>query len=69
MKIKNIDKKRYLLNDKRDYIILSKIYKLEKLELAQEDKRLVIFIKTQLKNDWRKPIIKILDKLLKKYNN
>ena len=67
-KIKQIDKKRYIFKDKRDYEILSKIYLLEKSSLNKYDKELVKFIRTQLKHDWRSSIIKLLNGLLKKYN-
>ena len=66
-KIKKSDKKKYEFVEKRDYAILSKIYQLEKFNLTESDKDLVKFIRTQLKRDWRKPVIQKLDRLLKKY--
>ena len=50
-----------------DYEILSKIKQLEKLKLTKQDKYLIKFVKTQLEHDWRKPILKTLSKVLKKY--
>ena len=67
MKIPDKDKKKYVLAERRDYIILDKIYQLEKKGLSKEDKKLVKFIRTQLERNWRRPIIKFLDQLLKKY--
>ncbi|OGY45947.1 MAG: hypothetical protein A3J62_01440 [Candidatus Buchananbacteria bacterium RIFCSPHIGHO2_02_FULL_38_8] len=67
MKILPKDKKKYILADKKDFIILNKIYKLEKKLLSRDDRKLVKFIRTQLERDWRTPIIKLLDQLLKKY--
>lgn len=61
------EKKNYLLPEKRDFIILSKIKKLEKKKLQEKDKQIIKFIRAQLKKDWRTPIISILNKLLKKY--
>ncbi len=65
--IKIPDKKRYVFVEKRDYKILAKIYQLEKLNLDKYDKEFVKFIRTQLKRDWRKPILQELNGLLKKY--
>ena len=67
MKIKLQDKKKYILADKEDFLILEKIYKLEQKKLSPEDKKLVKFLRTQLEEDWRTPLINFLDKLLKKY--
>lgn len=67
MIIKAKDKKRYALVEKRDYQILEKIYQLEKCKLSVVDKKLVSFFRTQLYDDWRKPLLKFLDGLAKKY--
>ncbi len=67
MKIKAKDKKRYALVEKRDYQILEKIYQLEKCKLTASDKKLLRFLRTQLLDDWRKPLLKFLDGLAKKY--
>jgi len=67
MKVSVQDKKRYVLKDDRDYQILGEIYKLEKCKLSAEDKKMVSFIRTQLEDDWRKPLFKVLDRLVKKY--
>ena len=70
MKANNItthEKKHYIIKDKKDFILLSKIKELEKKELNKRDKEIVKLIRTQLKNDWRTPLIKYLNKLLKKY--
>lgn len=61
------EKKKYAMPTERDYEILLKIKKLEKLKLTKEDMFLVRFIRVQLEHDWRTPLVKALDKILKKY--
>ena len=60
------EKKRYVLKDKKDLIILQKIKELEKKKLNKEDKDIIKLIRTQLEKEWRNPLIKYLNKLLKK---
>lgn len=67
LKIKPKDKKKYILTDEIDYQILEKIYELEKCKLFSDDKKIIKFLRTQLEEDWRKPLIKFLDELSKKY--
>ena len=62
------EKKKYVLPQDRDYLILGLCKKLEKIKLSKEDRAQVIFIKTQLENDWRKYLIQKLNRLIKKYN-
>jgi len=52
-----------------DFEILAKCKQLEKLNLSKEDKFLVKLIKSQLEYDWREPLIRTLNKLLRKYKN
>ncbi len=66
MTITKADKKKYALVTKLDSEILIRIKKLEKKKLSKEDKRMLKFIKTQLEYDWRKPLIKELEKIEKK---
>ncbi len=66
-KLTALERKKYLMPEERDWIILKKIKKLEEKKLSKEDKLLVKLIKTQLEKDWRKPLIIKLDKLSKKY--
>jgi len=61
------EKRKYVLADKQDYEILTKIHQLEKLSLSPDDKEFINFIRTQLEKDWRTPILKVLNNLLKKY--
>ena len=68
LKVTAYDKRRYLLPEDRDYEILDKCKRLEKLQLSRKDRKLVEFIKTQLIKDWRKPLLDELNNLLKKYN-
>jgi hypothetical protein len=64
-KIKPADKK-LRLDEKRDYEILKMIYQLEKRKLSKEQKELVKFLKSQLEDDWRKPLLEFVRKLIKK---
>lgn len=66
-KISQKEEKRYVLSVDRDFEILNKCKMLEVLKLPKESKELVRLIKSQLEDDWREPLIKSLDKLLKKY--
>ena len=66
-KITKKDLKKYPLPTKRDYLILRKIYQLEEKKLSAKDKEWVKFIRSQLQDDWRATVIKLLNKLLKKY--
>jgi len=66
-KLTPAEKKKYFMPSDRDYEILDKCKKLKKLKLTKEDRYLVEFILTQLYDDWRKPLIRELDKLLRKY--
>ncbi|MBS3116117.1 hypothetical protein J4421_00820 [Candidatus Woesearchaeota archaeon] len=63
------EKKKYVMSIDEDYKILSKVKRLEKLKLNKEEKFLIKFIRTQLEHDWRKRLIKDLDKILLKYKN
>ena len=67
MKLTSYEKRNYLFLDKKDFIILKKIKLVEREKLNAKDKEIVNFIRTQLKRNWRNPIIKYLDKLLLKY--
>jgi len=59
-----LDGKEYLLPKKRDLIILKKIKLLEEKKLGERDREVLKLIKTQLEEDWRKPIINYLNKLI-----
>ncbi len=61
------DKKRYVLEKKGDYQILKRIYQLEKKKLSAVDKQVVKLIRTQLRHDWRMPLLRELNRLLRKY--
>ena len=67
MKLSAYEKRNYLMPDKKDFLILSKIKKLEQKKLSKTDKDTIKLIRTQLKKDWRTPLIKYLNKLAKKY--
>ncbi len=63
------EKKKYVLPTKTDFEILAKCKQLEKLSLTKRDKFLVKFIKTQLEKDWRKPLLRELNRLLRRSKN
>lgn len=67
LKVREKDKKEYVLSTNSDYEILEKIYRLEEERLSGRDKKLVRLIRTQLRHDWRNPLIKELNKLLERY--
>jgi len=67
IKINKKDKKRYVLAEVRDYIILGKIYQLEKCKLSLAEKKIINLVRTQLERDWRKSLIEFLDGMAKKY--
>ena len=66
--VKSGDSKKYILSTDQDYIILGKIYELEGRKLSKNDKILIKLIRTQLEHHWRTPILRFLDRLLKKYH-
>ena len=57
------DKKKYALPTKLDKEILLKIKNLEKKKLSKKNKEMLKLIKSQLEYDWRKPLIKELNKI------
>ncbi len=67
IKITLTDKKRYALKIKRDEQILLTCKGLEKKKLSPTDQATVKLIKTQLKDDWRGPLVTKLNGLTKKY--
>lgn len=66
MRLTSYEKRNYVMNDKADFVILGKIKELEKRGLGKADKAVLKLIRTQLKRDWRTPLVKYLDKLLKR---
>lgn len=66
-KASGMEKKKYVLSTDQDFEILEKCKLLEKKKLEKEDKHLVRLIKTQLRQGWRTPLVKELERLLKKY--
>jgi len=67
LKILRKEKKKYVLSTDADFEILAKCKQLEKKRLSREDRFFVKTIKTQLELNWRKPLLKTLNRLLKKY--
>lgn len=65
--ITNHDRKKYVLKTDLDVRILKLCKKLEQKPLLKDDRYFVRFIKTQLLDDWRKPLEMELKELLKRY--
>jgi len=65
--ITKAEQRKYVMSRDADYEILSKVKKLEKLNLTKEDKSVLKLIRTQLEYDWRKYLIQELNKILRKY--
>ncbi len=59
--------RKYVLSTWEDLDILTKVTALEKKQLSKSDAEIIALIKTQLKRNWRKHLLKKLDKLLKEY--
>lgn len=66
-KITPKEEQKYVLSTDQDYEILDKIKQLEKQKLSVGDRKLIKFIRTQFKYDWRTPIMELLDNVLGKY--
>ena len=68
MKQTQYEKRNYVLNDQKDFTILNKIKKLERNRhrLTQAEKNLVKLARTQLKRNWRDPLITFLENMLKR---
>lgn len=67
VEVSSTDKKKYVLATDADLEILSLCNALAKKKLIENDKQLVALIKSQLLDDWRSPLLKALNQLLKKY--
>ncbi|MFH1367243.1 MAG: hypothetical protein ABIH38_04660 [Patescibacteria group bacterium] len=60
------DYKKYPSPDFEDYEILHNCRKALKKKLSGEDRRMIIFILSQMEYDWRRPLKKELKRILKK---
>lgn len=67
VKLSRNEQSKYVMADSRDYQILASIKQLEQKPLSKEDQILVALIRTQLEKDWRKPLMKMLEKMKQKY--
>lgn len=61
------EEKEFLLPNEEDYEILSIVKQLENKNLSETDSEIIELIKTQLRDDWRNPLLEKLKKLLQKY--
>lgn len=61
------EKKRYVLKEQRDIEILQLVHDLEKSRQKLPDGEIVLLslIRTQLKEDWRKPLLQVLQQMKK----
>jgi len=66
-KINVSDKMKFVLSTDADLEILNQCNILMKEKLSKDDKELVELIKSQLLDDWRTPLLKSLNALLKQY--
>ncbi|HEY4524121.1 MAG TPA: hypothetical protein VJK04_04640 [Candidatus Paceibacterota bacterium] len=55
----------YVLPDLQYRRIFSKLQKLSKKKLTQEEEKLIKLFYSQLETDWRTPLERFIDKLLK----
>ncbi len=65
--VTNAERKKYVLSKKADIEILIACKKLERVKISDGDRKVVKLIKSQLKRDWRTPLLKSLKGMLKKY--
>ena len=65
--ISDEEKKRYVLKERRDIKILHLIHDLEKSKqtLSDGEKVLLSLIRTQLEEDWRTPLLQVLQQMKK----
>ena len=63
------EERKHVMSADQDYEILGKIKILEKMKLKKEEKFLVNFARTQLEHDWRKPLMKMLNKVLQNHRS
>lgn len=61
------EREKYVLKEKRDFEILQKCKELTRKKLASCEARVIHLIKTQLKDDWREPLLTELKRIEKKY--
>ena len=62
------EEKEFPLPEEEDYKILAIVKKLEKKSLSDIDRETISLIKTQLFDEWRKPLLDKLKQLLQKYS-
>lgn len=67
MKITRLERKKHLLKEKNDLLILQKIKEIETYKLNNKNKEIVKLIRAQLEYNWRTPLIKYLNKILRKH--
>ena len=55
----------YLFPKEQDKIIFEKLSKFKDRKLSKDEENLIKFLYSQLEDDWRTPLEKFIDKLLK----
>ena len=63
------EEKEYLLPLEEDYEILSIVKALENKNLSDHDREIIELIKTQLRDDWREPLLERLKQLHRNIHN
>jgi hypothetical protein len=59
------EERKYIMSTGRDYLIFLKIKQLEKMKLTKGEKTQVNLIRTQLEYDWRRQLIRYLNRMIK----
>jgi hypothetical protein len=65
--ITDYERKNCVLNNTKDLMILSNIKEIERSNLNKNDRNVIKLITTQLKKDWRMPLILYLNILKRRY--
>ena len=66
MKFPPKPKTKYIFVNRQDRRIFSKLNKLSKKDLTKEEQKILKFLYSQLEDDWRTPLEKLIDKLFTK---
>lgn len=62
------EEREYLLPNEEDYEILSTVKTLESKSLSDCDREIIELVKSQLRDDWRAPLLEKLKQLTQKYS-
>ncbi|MEK6928775.1 MAG: hypothetical protein AABW65_02370 [Nanoarchaeota archaeon] len=65
--ITRLERRTYVLKEPEDITILLKIKEVERCRLSKSDKKIVELLRSQLKKNWRDPLIHHLNTMLRRY--